>query len=380
MGGLHATLSPSAASRWLKCPASIRMEEAMPPQKDSTYAREGTAAHALAEIYAREHIFGELRSEERYSWREEYDITDEAEAEMEEHALAYVDLLNTRLAANPGSVLLLEQRLPTGIKDCWGTSDAVIVSPDVVESIDFKYGLGVKVDAQANAQLRLYGVGALDTYGDLLGDVKVVRLWVHQPRLGHLDHEEISADELRAWRDSIKPVAEVALGPDAPFGPGEDTCRWCPASGRCRAQMEYAVQRDFGPPDTLDEGEVADLLKRVPAIEQWCTALKDYALNRAYSEGVAIPGFKVVMSGGRRSITDPIGALEALTAIGYDKDEVSDRKMKALGVLESLLKDDFKVAVAPFIEKSKGSPSLVPESDRRPAVSPETSAVEDFSS
>jgi len=355
------------------------MEEQVPPQKESTYAREGTAAHALAEMKARELILGEeVTDDDLDKWRAEFDITDEAEAEMEEHALAYVDLLRTRLAANPGSVLLLEQRLPTGIKDCWGTSDAVIVSPTVVESVDFKYGLGVKVDAQANPQLRLYGVGALDTYGDLLGEVEVVRLTVHQPRLGHTDTEVISADELRAWRDSIKPVAEEALGPKARFAPGDDTCRWCPASGRCRAQMEYAVARDFAPADTLDEDEVAELLQRVPAIEQWCAALKDYALNRVYSEGVPIPGYKVVMSGGRRSITDPEGALQALLAIGYTADQVSQRKMKGIGELETLLKGDFDVAVGPFVKKGQGSPSLVPESDKRSAVNPEAQAVEDF--
>jgi len=374
---LHATLSPSAASRWIKCPASIRMEETVPPQKDSVYAREGTAAHARAELMARELILGEGPADVA-GWRAEFDISDEADAEMEEHALAYVDFLRTRLAANPGSVLLLEQRLPTGIKGCWGTSDAVIVSPEVVEIVDFKYGMGVKVDAPVNPQLRLYGVGALDTYGELLGEVQVTRMWVHQPRLGHIDGEEISANELRAWRDSIKPVAEEALGPDARFGPGEDTCRWCPAAGRCRAQMEYATQRDFGKPDTLDEEEVGDLLKRVPAIEAWCAALKDYALNRVYSEGVPIPGFKVVMSGGRRSIVDPEGALAALTAIGYAADEVSQRKMKGIGELETLLKGDFDVAVGPFVKKGSGSPSLVPESDKRVAINPEAQAQEDF--
>jgi hypothetical protein len=374
---LHATLSPSAASRWIKCPASIRMEESVPQQPDSVYAREGTAAHALCEMLARELILSEAAGDVE-GWRAEFDVSPEAEAEMEEHALAYVDFLRVRLSVNPGSVLLLEQRLPTGITDCWGTSDAVIVSPTVVEIVDFKYGLGVKVDAVENPQLRLYGVGALEAYGDLLGDVQVVRMWVHQPRLGHTDGEELSASELREWRDSLKPVAEVALGPDAPFGPGEDTCRWCPAAGRCRAQMEYATQRDFREPDTLSEAEVAELLKRVPTIEAWCAALKDYALNRVYSEGVPIPGFKVVLSGGRRSIVDPEGALQALTAIGWDLDEVSTRKPKGIGELETLLKGDFAVAVGPFVKKGSGSPSLVPESDKRPSINPEVQAAEDF--
>ena len=45
----HATLSPSAAERWLVCPASIRMEATVPPEVESEYAREGTIAHALAD-------------------------------------------------------------------------------------------------------------------------------------------------------------------------------------------------------------------------------------------------------------------------------------------------------------------------------------------
>lgn len=376
---LHATLSPSAASRWIKCPASVRMEGGVPRQPDSKYAAEGTAAHALAELMGRVALLGAPMADQMAEWRKEYDITPEVEAEMEEHALAYIDLLRSRLAANPGSVLLLEQRLSAGIKDCWGTSDAVIVSPTVVESVDFKYGLGVKVEAQGNPQLRLYGVGALDTYGDLLGDVQTVRLWVHQPRLDHTDYEELAAQELREWRDSLKPVAALALTDDAPFGPGEDTCRWCPASGRCRAQMEYTTERDFGKPDTLSEDEVAELLGRVGAIEQWCAALKDYALNRVYSEGVAIPGYKVVLSGGKRKVVDPDAALAALTELDFELDEVSTRKLKGIGELETLLKDRFTEVVGPFVRKGDGSPSLVPAKDKRPAINPEAKAAEDFS-
>jgi hypothetical protein len=72
--------------------------------------------------------------------------------------------------------------------------------------------------------------------------------------------------------------------------------------------MEYATQRDFAPAELLDEYELAEALQRIPAIEAWCAAVKDHCLDRVYSQGLPIPGFKVVMSGGRRSITDPEGA------------------------------------------------------------------------
>lgn len=381
---LHATLSPSSASRWISCPASVRMSETVPVAPDSAYAQEGTAAHALAELMARDQILGKVTGAQLKkalaSWRLEFSIADDAEAEMVDHAQAYVDYLRSRLEANPGSQLLLEQRLPTGVPDCWGTSDAVIVSPTTVESVDFKYGLGVRVEAEENPQLRLYGIGALEAFGDLLGEVKTVRLTIYQPRLRHVATEEISASDLRTWRDSILPIAESALGPDAPFGPSEEACRWCPVSGQCKAQMEWATLRDFGSTaDFMDEYELSEALQQIPMIEAWCSAVKDYCLNRVYSEGKPIPGYKVVMSGGRRSIVDPAAAIEALKAIGYALDQVAVLKPKGIGELEKLLKDDFDIAVGPFVEKSEGSPALVPESDRRQAINPEGQAAKDFS-
>jgi hypothetical protein len=72
--------------------------------------------------------------------------------------------------------------------------------------------------------------------------------------------------------------------------------------------------------------------------------------------------------------------MAALTAIGYGLDEVSVRKMRGIGELEKLLKQDFNIAVGPFVQKGPGSPSLVPESDRRAAINPEAGAAEDFAS
>lgn len=369
----------------MKCPASIRVAEALPSDDDhgSVYAQEGTAAHALAELMARDQILGKLTKAQLTAalkkWRTKYDISDEAEAEMTEHGQAYVDYLRTRLGEMDGAQLLLEQRLPTGVPSSWGTSDAVLVSPTLVESVDYKYGLGVRVEAVENPQLRLYGVGALEAYGDLLGEVEKVRLTVFQVRLDHIVWEEITAVELRAWRDSIIPIAEVALGPDAPFGPSEEACRWCPASGQCVAQMEYATLRDFGvKPDVMGDDEMAEALDQIPLIKAWCAAVEAYALNRVYSEGKPIPGYKVVMSGGKRSVQDHDGLIEAAVAKGYPREAVSRTTAATIGDLEKLLKKDFDTVAAPFIKKGTGSPSLVPESDNRTAINPEGQATVDF--
>lgn len=380
---LHATLSPSSAERWTSCPASIRMERLVPPETGSAYAAEGTAAHALAEIMARHQLLSNLTdaelAKELKKWRKEYGIADDAEAEMTEHCQGYVDYLRERLAQHNNAVLLLEQRLPTGLPDSWGTSDAIIVSEDVVESIDLKYGLGVRVEAVGNKQLRLYAVGALEEFGELLGQPSTVRCTVYQPRLDHVASEDLTPAELVAWRDSLLPVAEQALGDDAPFGPSEVACRWCPASGSCTAQMEWATERDFGiKPDVMSAEELARALDDIPAIRAWCDATQDYAKAAIYSRGVSVPGWKVVLSGGRRSVANPEGLIESATALGYGRDEVAELKAKGIGALEKVLKGDFDLVAGPYVTKSDGSPSLVPESDKRPAINPEAQAAADF--
>jgi len=143
--------------------------------------------------------------------------------------------------------------------------------------------------------------------------------------------------------------------------------------------MAWATSLDFGvTADVLDDAALADALERIPAIEAWCNAVKDYALDRVYSQRIPLPGYKVVLSGGRRAITDPDGAIQALKMVGYTFDQIAASKLKGIGELEKLLKGDFDTVLSPFVAKSEGSPSLVPESDKREAIDPESGAAQAF--
>lgn len=384
MTELHATLSPSSSDRWLNCPASVRASAGLPVDDyGSAYAREGTAAHALGELMARRQLLnlGQEEFVQLYKiWATEY--SDVQSEEMDAYGQEYVDFLRARLEEVPDSILLLEQRLPTGVPNCWGTSDAVIVSPTTVEIVDLKYGKGVLVTAAKNPQLRLYGIGALESFGDLLGKVEMVWCTVYQPRLGHIETEELEAQGLRAWRDDVViPAAELALSEDAPFVPSEEACRWCPVSGNCKAQMEYSTRLDFTvDPSDLTDDDLVEALSSIPGIRQWCDAVSDHALKRVYSEGTPIPGWKVVMSGGRRSVTDPEGALTALRDLGYTDEQIATTKIKGIGDLEKLLKKGFEGAIGAYVAKGAGSPSLAPEDDPRPAIDPDGEAAKDFAS
>lgn len=393
----HAKLSPSAASRWISCPASIRMQQHAPAGGDSIYAQEGTTAHALGEIEAA-HTFGLIERKAylaaRKEWRKQFDAlgyTASQLAEMQLHVRGYVQLIRQALKRRPHSRLLLEQRLDTGVPTCWGTSDAVIVSPTHVEIIDLKYGAGVPVSAFENPQLRLYGLGALDTYGDLLGETDAVFMTVYQPRVDNTSTEELHPDALRAWRaDVVLPAAELAHSDDAPFGPSPKACRWCPAAGICTARVQQAVAEDFGTPyaeeapipvqpEVMTPEQLGQVLHRLPEIKAWCTAVEAHALELAYGQGTSVPGWKVVLSGGRRGITDDAAAIQTFIDAGFKAEQVATFKAKGIGELEKLVgKKELPVLLGPLLAKSKGKESLVPEEDPRPAISPASQAAEDF--
>lgn len=379
----HAFLAPSAAERWLGCPASIRLAATMPEPPSSVYADEGTCAHELGEIKA-SLAFGRISRathDKRYlKWRQKWAVEDVTEWEMNEHTERYVEVIRTEAELYPGSVVVLEQRLNTGVPRCWGTSDAVIISPTHIGIIDLKYGRGVEVEAEENPQLRLYALGALDTFGDAIEETTEVRITVHQPRLDNVLTEVITAEDLRRWRTEVAiPGANLALSDDAPFGPSVTACRWCPASGNCRAQLESVFGEEQTPPETVDNDELATLLKRLPAIRDWCDAVESQAFHRAYNDGTEVPGYKVVMSGGKRSIINHTDAIEHAVSLGYSRDQVAREVARTLGEFEALMtKKGFAEKMVDYIKPPVGRPSLVPADDKRPAVSSDAEAARVF--
>lgn len=388
----HAVLSASGSARWIQCPASIRMEEHAPPQKESVWAREGTSAHELAELKLRCHTLEEIsvgvylqrRAEWTQAQRDEEWLAAEPAAleAIDFHTDAFQEYVEMRLQSGENGVLFVEQRLSSGLPQSWGTSDVVIMWPDTVEIIDFKYGSGVRVDAAGNSQLRIYALGALDEFGDIIGDTKHVRMTVFQPRLDWVDTDVMDADELREWREEIRPIAERALGDDAEFGPSPEACRWCPAAGVCRARVEHETRGDFmAEPDALTPEELGELLGRLPSIRAWVNAVEKASLDLAFSGGTHIPGWKVVRSGGRRVITDHSAAIDLLCEAGFSSDDVMESKLTTLGRLDALTKElgtSLGDILGDLLIKTEGRESLVPEEDPREAISPETGAASDF--
>lgn len=356
----------------------------LPEEPSSFFALEGTSAHEIAEIEA-SRAFGYLGTgvylQRKTAWREAANEAGFDTAEMIRHAKDYVVFLQSLVEEYPNAVVLLEQKLDTGIPGSWGTSDAVIISPEHVGIVDYKYGRGIAVSAKDNSQMMCYGLGALDL-ADMLGVVRDVTVSIFQPRTGNISSWTQTADELRAWREKVIPIAEDALAGSTRFGPSESACRWCPVSGQCRAQMEFATEQDFSTdPDLLDPEEIGLLLHEIPQIKAWCAAIEKVALQKVYSENTPVPGWKVVRSGGRRVIVDPAAAIQTFIDLGFKAEQVAQFKTRPLGELERLLRPQNKRledVLGQLMKQTEGSESLVKESDKRPSVNHNSEAVEDF--
>ena len=378
--GAHAVLSPSASGRWIQCPASVRMTRDIPEEPSSIYAVEGTQFHTLCEVEASRRILNKEPSDYAVDYLE---WALETEEDWHEDQLRYVErwilLLEEYLAEEEGARLYLEVVVNTGLPGCWGTGDAIIVYSDRIRVIDIKYGMGVRVSAIKNPQARLYGVGALETLVKDPLTIREITNTIWQPRLNNLSEETLTRAELVQWRDDLLPIALLALGEDAPFGPSEDACRFCPVAGECVPRARFMLAQDFGDPDILSNEELADAFSRTSHLKRWIADIEDVTLKRAYEETGSIPGYKVVQSGGRRQISDEAKAIEMLVDAGYDPDDVSSKKIVTLGRLDKLVgADELQGILGDLLGKSEGRLSVAKESDPRPPADALHSAQTDF--
>ena len=359
----HAVLSASSSHRWLNCTRSAQLERNF-ENKDTTAAAEVTAAHALCEYKLRKAL-GENAGNRPVS---EYDSQ-----EMEDHTSDYVSYILEQLelakknCSDP--LLLIEQRLDFSsyVPDGFGTGDCLIISDDTLHIIDFKYGVGVLVEAKNNPQMMLYALGALSLY-DSLYDIKNVKMTIFQPRRENVSTWEISVSELLDWAEKeLKPKAVLASKGEGEFCCGE-WCTFCRAKVKCRARAEENLklaQYEFALPDTLEDVEIEVILSKIDELTGWAKDIKDYAFNAAL-QGKQWENFKLVEGRAVRKYSDEEQVANAVKSAGFDPYE---HKVLGITAMTKLLgKNKFKELLGGLINKPQGKPTLVPMSDKRPAI------------
>lgn len=361
----HAVLSASSSHRWINCPASIKMEEGY-PETTSDVALEGTAAHELAEFKLRK-LF-----KRRPGKRPQSDLETIEMDEMTDDYRDYVSDIIEDLGGLKAVLPYVEVRVdfsayaPGG----FGTADCVIIGDDVLNIIDLKYGKGLLVVAENNPQLKLYALGVLDML-DYPDEIKTVRLHIFQPRRENFDHWDISVEDLKAWGEWVKPIANEAYNGSDKQCTGE-WCTFCKAQAKCRAHAVdmlhiVDVSNEKSPTELSDE-EIDELLPKLEDCQKWAKAVMAYAQEQALT-GKKWTTFKLVQARSNRKYADEVKVVEALNKAGYT--DVFKKTLLGVGDMEKLLgKKEFNTILTEsgLIIKPEGSPTLVSRADRRDEI------------
>ena len=371
----HAILSASSSDRWLHCPPSARLCEAY-EDKGSDYAAEGTDAHTLCEYRLKQALGIPVENPiENLSW-----YNDEMEECAAEYAAYVVELLETAKQTCSDPMVMIEQRVDFSrwVQDGFGTADCILIADGVLNIVDYKHGKGVEVSAEGNTQLSLYSLGALEIF-DGIYDIDKVCVHIFQPRKSNVVCSTMEKADLYKWADTeLTDKARLAYEGQGSFNCGE-WCRFCKAKAECRerAEANLALARyEFQAPALLDDEEIADILGKVDALTTWASDVKEYALQQAIS-GKEWTGWKLVEGRSNRKYTSESVVAAAVEGIGLDPYE---RKLLGVTAMQKLLgKTRFEELLAPYIEKPQGKPTLVPETDKRPAMNnAKTDFMEEF--
>ena len=409
----HANLSPSKRHRWGVCPGSIREEAKYPDDRSGPAAIDGTHTHTMLEFclsgpWEPEELVGQTMQDDDGKF-----LIDDDRAERVRIAVDYV---KQRVAEQPGCKVIAEQRVnPNRLiarDDMSGTVDIQIHGTDVLEIVDYKDGMGA-VQAEGNAQLELYAVGALADVGEPY-PWKRVRMTIIQPKMAlrgqpAITSHEVDISEILAIVDRLVIEGAAVDAPDAPLVPGESQCKFCKAKGSCAAlasnvmkeigimfqpvmSLDVAQQSADKDPSTMDDGQILSIMEAAPLMRQLLEGVEKEALRRLQS-GQAITGLKLVNGRGSRAWAlqdDEIA--EKLVKMGIPKGSVYETKLVSPAKAEKLTwekRDGTKVQLTErqlkrmeqeYVVKMAGKLAVATESDSRPAVvmnaAPLFSAVE----
>jgi hypothetical protein len=371
----HAHASPSSSEIWIACPASVTKARGR-QRKATSFTREGTAAHTLAERVLKGKKVTGLPSINVEG--EDIAVTEE----MVDGVATYVSYVESLKGRKFYETVVHVQ---SEGEDLWGTADAFAVDAPLkmVEIVDLKYGQGVWVPADA-PQFRIYALGVLDAIGPFT-EIDFVKLTVVQPRAGDqpIRSVVISVDLLIEWEKTILHPALVRLKADDPTETPGDHCRWCVRAGECKALADLAMANAkvvFGasPPDPhgMSDKELGELLTHGEMILSWVNKMRAEVSQRIDVGGV-VPGWKLVPKRAVRRWDDAEGAILAMKQKQVPLSDIL--RIETIGTIEKVLKR-YKVPVStidPYTIKQSSGTTLVSESDGRPAV--DTSSKNVFS-
>ena len=401
----HSDFGGSVIGRVIACPGSVPLCNSVPERLSSSYADEGTFAHALGERHllarnfdAQQSIGDEIESDKLASKKI---VTTEMAAAVQ----VYLDAVQAEMVKTEDAILLIEERFTLPISsaeegEVFGANDALVYHPSTGRMVvfDYKHGQGVSVSAEDNKQLKFYAAGAALSHPDW--PIAELELVIVQPRARDADEQDIpgvkpwpmDTFELLEFVAEVEQAVAAAKAPGAPVAAGSH-CRWCAAASVCPAKKEEVIASiglDFHDiediaakalplPKEMSTDKIAALLRGLDTLTAWANQVRDYAYG-LLEQGVAVPGFKLVDKVGRRKWIDNESEIAAYLEMvyGVEGEDVMPRKLVTITEAERLVKarvtekaerkaalDDLSLR---FTLKDSGGRTMVADTDRRDAV------------
>lgn len=403
----HALLSPSAAERWINCPASVYISRDI-PDEGSVYADEGTAAHTLMELAGKDYFNGfqwdaiqttlafKVAEMKAKGPQGKFTITDAWADEVINCAHVWIKELDKVCGGFPDYVAFETRvnsvEIPNGSMS--GTADCLMLVGDTLHVFDYKHGQGVPVSAENNPQLSLYGYMAYTSHLDL--PVKNIELHIVQPRADNTNSWKTSVEELCSWFDEIvQPQAErvIAICETGKysledFAVTKAGCRFCKAKAACPA-MTREVSTELDLPRVLTVPDSPEKLSRLldfkPVAEAYFDAVEKKVFD-LLSNGQSVPGFKLVSGRpGNRKWTDSAQALDELKKAKlkmseyYKAPEVISPTQAEKLYKSGVIGERKWQTLQGLITRPEGKPTLAAATDKRPALKSDADYLTDES-
>ena len=339
-------LRPSAATRWLSCPASVRLCADIPYQPAGEAAQIGPAIHEVAETAF-------LTNSSPHDWigKTVKDIViTEQNADFAMAHVNHIRDLELRLGT-----LKVEQYV-TVYKDkeieLGGTADVVAWNDEKSTLViaDLKTGRGY-VDADSD-QMKIYAIGAMRHAKTEFSNIE---LSIIQPHHGEPRTFKITFKELNEWAATkLTPAIQAIKKGDTEPTPTEDGCQWCPAKAICPAQRKgfevIAAQPDLTQLNkediksimvTLTPEQIEDLLDRAPLVEKFIDAVRAHAVTRIEA-GEVIKGWQMQPKRAYRKWIDETAAKQALHDAGIPADQLVSSELISPSEASKLLSKEHK--------------------------------------
>lgn len=378
----------STAARRIQCPGSFKLEQQAPEEKASEFADRGSMLHAAMEL---------LLNEDPANVKEAQPLLDQLEGQdmgFEGHEIT-AELIATKVSPAlyawweldkkyEFEEIFIEQKvsLEAIVPGAFGTADVIARDKSKrLHVLDWKFGDGVPVPVENNLGMGFYAAGVLydedepelDEFCKTLPPVDQpleVVLHIVQPREGFDDYLftwETNDEWVESVVDQIKAAAEKMMLDEPPTKTG-DWCKFCRAKVFCPEYQQLTVAVQGKEPANMTSIELADYLAKATLLDGWIKDLWAYAQEQA-EHGVQIPGFKLVQKQARRQYTDAVLVEDICKKSRVKVDDMYNKTLKSPAQLEKSAPNVFKKKVAKHVEKVSSGVTLVPDTDRRPAVS-----------